>query len=126
MSESLRKEVLLPADRETVWDALTRDALLSEWLAEEVELDVREGGEGVLRYAGGEERAAVVDAVDEGERLVLRWTRAGSAETRVEFELVDAVAGTRLVVTEAPAVGPTAWTAPLASLRAVAGALCAA
>ena len=59
-------------------------------------LDVRPGGEGVFRWENGESRRAVVDEVDEGERLVLRWDDDG----RVELELDDAPAGTRVLVRE--------------------------
>jgi uncharacterized protein YndB with AHSA1/START domain len=98
--ERVEREVVLPVEREQVWRALTEPALLEQWLADEVEVDVREGGEAVFRDAGGEERRGRVAEVVEGERLRLLWSRADEGPAEVTFELLDAVAGTRLVVVE--------------------------
>ena len=49
--------------------------LLGEWLADEVELDPREGGELLCRYADGEERRGEVELVEEAERLAFHWRR---------------------------------------------------
>ncbi len=94
----VEREVVLPAPRDEVWDALVDGG----WLGDDVELEPWTGGDEVVA-----ERRGVVEEVDEGERLVLRWARDGEAETRVELLLTDAVAGTRLVVLETAAVrGP--------------------
>jgi hypothetical protein len=50
----------------------------------------------MFRWDNGESRRAVVDEVAEGERLVLRW----EDDSRVELELDDAPAGTRVLVRE--------------------------
>lgn len=135
--ERVRREVTLPAGRDDVWEALTTEELLEKWLAADVDLDVVEGGEGVFRFDDGEERPAVVEAVDDWERLVFRWQR-DAAETRVEFVLHEVPEGTRLVVVESALtpVGPqalaVAWQLPLlrlhdlcTSLRSRPLALCA-
>jgi uncharacterized protein YndB with AHSA1/START domain len=106
-----------------VWDALTEDALLAEWLADEVEIEPEPGGEIVCRYADGEERRGEVELVEEAERLAWSWHREGGGPSRVELVL-DAVADrTRLTVIETAPVrvpGPlllaAAWAAPLARL----------
>jgi uncharacterized protein YndB with AHSA1/START domain len=103
--ERVEREVVLPVEREQVWRALTEPELLEQWLADEVEVDVREGGEAVFRDAGGEERRGRVAEVVEGKRLRLLWSRAGAGAAEVTFELLDAVAGTRLVVVETRAAG---------------------
>jgi uncharacterized protein YndB with AHSA1/START domain len=90
------RTIVLPVTRDEAWEALTDPERLREWFANDVELDVRPGGEGVFRWDNGESRRAVVDEVDEGERLVLRWEDDG----RVELELDDAPAGTRVLVRE--------------------------
>jgi uncharacterized protein YndB with AHSA1/START domain len=90
------RTVVLPVTREEAWEALTEPERLREWFANDVELDVRPGGEGVFRWDNGESRRAVVDEVAEGERLVLRW----EDDSRVELELDDAPAGTRVLVRE--------------------------
>jgi uncharacterized protein YndB with AHSA1/START domain len=135
-AERVTRSVELDAAPGEVWDALTEDALLAEWLADEVELDAEPGGEIVCRYADGEERRGEVELVEEAERLAWSWWReGGEGPSRVELVL-DAVAErTRLTVIETPAVFETApfgtsepllsaplsaaaWGAPLARLRA--------
>ena len=107
----VRREIDLPASRDEVWEALTDEALLERWLACEVELDAREGGEAVVRDEGGERRG-VVERVEDGERLVLVWSRADEPATRVELRLLEVADGTRVVVTEA---GPVLRAAPAAA-----------
>jgi uncharacterized protein YndB with AHSA1/START domain len=115
-----------PAD---VWDALTEETLLAEWLADEVELEAEPGGEIVCRYADGEERRGEIELVEEAERLAWNWRREGGGPSRVELVL-DAVAErTRLTVIETAPVFETVpsgtsgplllagtWSAPLARL----------
>jgi len=117
---TVQREITVPADRDTVWDALTDESLLGEWLADEVELDAVEGGAG--RF---DDREAIVEAVEEGRHLAWRWARPGEAGSRVAFTLDDAPGGTRVVVVES-APSATAWGTALPMLAATAGALCAA
>jgi uncharacterized protein YndB with AHSA1/START domain len=126
------RSVDLEAAPAEVWDALTEETLLREWLADEVELEPEPGGEIVCRYADGEERRGEVELVEKAERLAWSWWREdGEGPSRVELVL-DAIAdGTRLTVieTQSPvletgalrASGPllaATWGTPLASLRA--------
>lgn len=129
------RSVDLDAKPTEVWDALTEETLLAEWLADEVEIEAEPGGEIVCRYADGEERRGEVELVEEAERLAWSWWREdGEGPSRVELVL-DAVAdGTRLTVIESPLVetgafgasGPllraaplaATWGPPLARLRA--------
>ena len=100
-----RRQVTLHAARDEVWRALTEPELAEQWLADVVELDLREDGEVAFRYDGGEERRGRVREIVEEERLRIRWRRDGRPESEVEFVLADAAAGTRLVVVES-AVSP--------------------
>src|SRR5215208_994876 len=59
----VRREVVLEAPLEEVWDALTDPLELAEWFANDVELDLEPGGGGVFRWDDGEERHAVVEDV---------------------------------------------------------------
>ena len=77
------REIELAADPEDVWAALTDEAQLEEWFANEVELDPTPGGRGVFRWDNGEQREAVVVSVDEGSRIVLRFEDDGVVELRV-------------------------------------------
>jgi uncharacterized protein YndB with AHSA1/START domain len=99
----VRREVVLPVSRDEVWAALTEEDRLAEWFANEVELDPRPGGAGIFRWSNGEERHAVVEAVEPEERLEL----ALDDDASVSFTLEDAPGGTRLTVVEA-SPGPRA------------------
>ena len=99
----VRREIVVPADRREVWEALTDPARLEEWFANEVELDARPGGAGVFRWSNGEERRGVVEAIEPEERLELALDDDGS----VEFTLAEDADGTRLTVVES-APGPQA------------------
>ncbi|HEY2715393.1 MAG TPA: SRPBCC domain-containing protein, partial [Solirubrobacterales bacterium] len=126
LAHTVRRTVLLDAPPGEVWEALTDAALLSEWLASEVELDPREGGELVCRFEDGEERRGQVALVEEAERLAFHWRREEGGESWVEWHL-DAVAdGTRLTVIETaapagPMLSAAAWGPRLGSLRLVLG-----
>jgi len=93
----VRREIVLPAPRDEVWDALTDEERLEEWFANDVELDPRPGGAGSFRWDDGAERTASVEAVEAEERLVLRWDDGGGL---VELRLEDDPAGTRVLVRE--------------------------
>jgi uncharacterized protein YndB with AHSA1/START domain len=123
MSEERRevkREVELEAAPAEVWEALVDPRLLSEWLADEVEMEPTPGAPARFRH-GDEEREGTVLDVDEQHRLAFTWARPGDPPSEVELT-VDAVADrTRLVVVERALVGPTslgasAWSARLAAL----------
>jgi uncharacterized protein YndB with AHSA1/START domain len=79
----IMREIELDAGPEDVWAALTDEAQLEEWFANEVELDPTPGGRGVFRWDNGETREAVVESVEEGERIVLRFDDDGVVDLRV-------------------------------------------
>lgn len=129
LAHTVTRSVVLDAAPAEVWEAITDEGLLSEWLAPEVELDPREGGEVVCRYEDGEERRGEVELIEEAERLAFSWWRQGAGPSRVEL-LVDAVAeGTRLTVVETglvPSATPllaAAWAPRLRALRLQVGRL---
>ena len=99
----IRKEIVLPATRDDVWDALTDAERLEDWFANDVELDLRPGGGASFRWSNGEERHATVTEVEPERRLAFDWEDEGT----VEFTLDDAD-GTRLVVVESSPAWSTA------------------
>jgi uncharacterized protein YndB with AHSA1/START domain len=105
------REVVLEAPLEEVWDALTDPEQLEEWFANDVELELEPGGDGVFRWDDGEERRVVVEEVEPGRRFAYSWD-----DGRVAIELEEVDAGTRVLVTE---TGETGWSTALA-LRALA------
>lgn len=132
LAHTVERSVLLAAPAQRVWDALTDASLLSEWLADEVQLEPWEGGEVVCRDEEGEERRGEVRLVEEAERIAFDWWREGEAPSRVEL-VIDAVGNeTRVTVIESgawPAASPTpallaaTWGARLRTLALALGRL---
>lgn len=120
---AVRREVILPVDRETVWAALADPDELATWLADEVELEIEAGAQGWLRWDDGERRPVSVEEVVEQRRIVLRWSQDDGPETLVELVLDDVLDGTRLVVLELPVVQLEAVGALLENGPRVAGDL---
>ena len=113
----IRREIVLPATRADVWEALTDPERLEDWFATEVELDPVPGGHGTFRWGNGEERSVLVEDVDEERRLALRWEDDGG---EVVFTIEPVPEGTRLVVVESS----PEWSTAL-ELQASAFAACA-
>jgi uncharacterized protein YndB with AHSA1/START domain len=112
----VERETLVEASPEEVWEALTDEDRLEEWLAPDVELDPVEGGEIVVRD-GDDRREGTVETFEEGERFAFTWSRPGDGESFVEFTIEALPGGSRVTVVETPmeattsAVGPTAMAA---------------
>ncbi|MFL5885584.1 MAG: SRPBCC domain-containing protein [Thermoleophilaceae bacterium] len=119
MSESVEREVVLPVPVEEAWEAVTEPGELEEWLADEVELDLEEGGAARFRWDDGTERTGTVELVAEPVRFAFRWEDStGRGESFVELTLIPVDEGTRVRVVE---TGPTALAGRLPSLAAIAG-----
>jgi uncharacterized protein YndB with AHSA1/START domain len=101
----VERETLVEASPEEVWEALTDEDRLEEWLAPDVELDPYEGGEISVRD-GDDERNGTVETLEENERFAFTWSRPGEGETFVEFTIEALPGGSRVTVVETP-IGPT-------------------
>ena len=115
----VERETLVEATPEEVWEALTDEDRLEEWLAPDVELDPVEGGEIAVRD-GDDRRTGTVETVEESERFAFTWSRPGEGERFVEFTIEALPGGSRVTVVETP-IGPTAmvvdgWSSRLARL----------
>jgi|SRR5581483_11210434 len=95
MSERIEREVVVEATPETVWDAVTDDG----WLADEVEFDLRPGGDAFFR-SDAEEKTGWVEEVSAPARLAFWWAVDGEPATRVELTLLEEGEATRLRVIE--------------------------
>lgn len=93
--DRVQRELLLPASPRDVWDAVTSPG----WLADEVRLDLRPGGDATFRS-----RQAVktgwVEEVRAPARLAFWWAADGEPATRVELTLEAERDATRLRVVE--------------------------
>ena len=110
----VEKEVVVPAPADEVWPAVTEPEQISAWFGAEVEIDVRPGGRGTVRWPDGTQRHVLVEEVEPERRLAFRWlpferTAEGGVlpvpSSRVEITLDDVPGGTRIRVVERPAFG---------------------
>ena len=105
----VERDTLVEASPEEVWEALTDEDRLEEWLAPDVDLDPVEGGEIAVRD-GDDHRNGTVETMEEGERFAFTWSRPGEGESFVEFTIEALPGGSRVTVVETP-IGPTAVAA---------------
>lgn len=149
---AVHRAIVLPISREQAWEVVTDPEQLACWLADEVELDVREGGAARFAWEDGTTRVGVVDELTEQRRIAFRWSEEGGedagdrvldesgsgpdrGESLVELTLDDVEGGTRVSVFEVrtevlrtgdvplqPAGTPSAWTPRMAALSACSAA----
>jgi uncharacterized protein YndB with AHSA1/START domain len=91
MEDLVERELTVPNDIDEVWRSLAEP----EWLGEDAKVELREAGD--VR-AG--DRTGFVEEVDAPRRLVFWWSAPDEESTRVELELDETDAGTRVRVTE--------------------------
>ena len=145
---AVHRAIVLPISREQAWEAVTDSEQLACWLADDVELELREGGAARFAWDDGTVRVGVVDEVAEQRRIAFRWRSDGDGagdraalpadadgplgdESLVELVLDDVEGGTRVSVFEVrtsvlrtgdaplqPAGAPSAWTPRMAALAA--------
>lgn len=115
---AVHRAVVLPISREQAWAAVTDPDQLACWLADEVELEPREGGVARFAWEDGSARVGVVDSIAEQRRIAFRWRPDDDAagdraalsgggedapdrdESLVELTLDDVEGGTRVSVVE--------------------------
>jgi uncharacterized protein YndB with AHSA1/START domain len=95
MAERIERELLIAASVEDVWDAVTGES----WLADQVLLDLRPGGDAEFR-SEREVKTGWVEDVLAPERLAFWWATDGEPATRVELTLTPAEKATLLRVVE--------------------------
>jgi uncharacterized protein YndB with AHSA1/START domain len=88
-----RREIEVDATPEEVWDALTTEHGRERWLEDDPARKIH------------------VEVAEEPSRLVWWWWRGDEPATRVEFLVVAAPAGTRVLVTESVPAFPLAMLA---------------
>ena len=115
LRQATRRRVL-PVSRARTWDVLTSPATAARWLGASGTVDLRAPGIcTVLTEADGTVRHVIVDQVEPGDRLTLRWWTdrgPGVEPSLVEITLDEVDEGTRVEITEtaladAPVMEPT-------------------
>jgi uncharacterized protein YndB with AHSA1/START domain len=103
MTESIRREVLIPQPREQVWRALTDSTVLAEWMFPN-DFDPRVGHHFTFRvppnpkagFDGLTVHCEVLEC-DPPNRLSYSWSAAALVDTRVSYRLEPDGDGTRLI-----------------------------
>jgi uncharacterized protein YndB with AHSA1/START domain len=111
--DRVERRIELPLPPEEVWPAVSEGRRISEWFGATSELRPEPGSRATFRWPDGRERGAVVETVEPGRRLTLRWLpieRLSDGRTvvigpgRIELALEPAGTGSVLTATE---WGPT-------------------
>jgi uncharacterized protein YndB with AHSA1/START domain len=105
-----------PAD---VWGFMVDPAALSVWFGADAWLDPTVGGAVTFRFLDGTTRRGVVEAVERSRRLTWRWREQRGAgfgleigeTSRVTIELEAITTGTRVRITETPAIAASSGAA---------------
>jgi uncharacterized protein YndB with AHSA1/START domain len=96
MADRIERILALPAPPETVWDVVTANG----WLADEVRLDLRPGGDAYFRSQQSSKSGWIEEALAPS-RLAFWWALGDEPATRVELTLdPDENGGTELRVVE--------------------------
>lgn len=115
-TDSIEREILIEASPEVVWQVITDPDQITQWFADEAEVDATPGADGKLTWKpggrGGAEKDGdvnvpirVVDA-EPFRRFSFRWNNPEGARpvdsnsALVEFTLIEQAGGTLLKVLE--------------------------
>jgi uncharacterized protein YndB with AHSA1/START domain len=101
MSDMIERRIELPASLEIAWQAVTDPEWLALWLADEIVIDPRPGGEARFQ-TGSETRTGWIEEVcapeDRGAgRLAFWWAVDDEPASRVELTLTEIEAGRTLL-----------------------------
>jgi uncharacterized protein YndB with AHSA1/START domain len=107
MSNTVRREIVIPRPREQVWRALTDSASLAEWMYPN-DFEPRVGHHFTFRvppnpkagFDGLVVRCEVLEC-EAPSRLVFSWSAHGLVGTRVSFRLESEGEGTRVLLEHA-------------------------
>jgi uncharacterized protein YndB with AHSA1/START domain len=138
MKDAIEQSIRIATTIEAVWEALTTIDGIRSWFGDEVELDLRSGGEARFGWSEYESSShAIVEVVDRPFRFSYRWAAKGTEDVRtgpstlVEFTLEADDRGTTVTVRESGfaslpteiaesnlAENTSGWTAEMEDLRA--------
>ncbi|MBI1880026.1 MAG: SRPBCC domain-containing protein [Chloroflexi bacterium] len=98
----IRRSVVVAADREKVWRAITQPEQFSKWFGDRVQFDRLAAGEAMTFFVGDETGPGIIAIVEPPERFAFHWTAEPGypVETLVTFHLETVPEGTRITVTE--------------------------
>ena len=97
---TVERTVTLPADPGSVWERLTDENLVGDWMEGDVTIDARPGGGITMTPEEGPPVWGTVEEVVPGRRLQWSWRTDDGLPTQVEIELEEVEEGTTLTVRE--------------------------
>jgi uncharacterized protein YndB with AHSA1/START domain len=97
---AVERSVTLQADPDTIWERLTDENLVGDWMEGDVSIDARPGGAITMTPAEGAPVWGTVEEVVPGRRLQWSWRTDDGLPTQVEIELEKSEDGTILTVRE--------------------------
>jgi uncharacterized protein YndB with AHSA1/START domain len=106
VSDRIQHEVLVEAPPERVWSVITEAPHVGVWFGDAAEIDLRPGGEMILRWTEHGLFHARIEKVEPPRLFSFRWARPADAQpaegnaTLVEFSLIPEGPHTRLRVVE--------------------------
>ncbi len=108
--QQIERELVVSADSDAVWDAITEAELASEWFDGEVEWELTPGGTLHIEGNDGESRDGVIQEVTPGESLQFVWWPSDRENeiSEVTYRIETIELGTRFTVIEKPL--STSWT----------------
>src|SRR4029078_5960125 len=106
MADEVEREITVPVPPEEAWTLVTDAEELQRWLAPEVEIDLRDGGEVRVVGEDGDERRGTVELVDAPRRLRFAWTAPDGDPSIVEISVAPEEDGSRIRESERPGVEP--------------------
>lgn len=104
--DEIRRELILDAPIESVWEALTSAEHLRQWFGDIAEVELRPGGKAKFGWTEFDSVSeAIVDVVEAPTRFGFRWEAVEDrtveeVSTSVEFTLEPLNGGTRLTMVE--------------------------
>ncbi len=101
-TNTIRQSIIIKADRERVWKAITTPRHFSKWFEMEITFPKLAPGEPMYFDPNGLNGKARIVTVEPPERFAFYWTAEPgvAVETLVTFQLESVPEGTRLTVTD--------------------------
>ncbi|WP_053074914.1 SRPBCC family protein [Ornithinibacillus californiensis] len=95
VKDSVRREIVVQASLERVWEALTKPEHLNRWYTKEAEIDFRIGGKGYMNHGWGATSEGVYKEIDAMKRFVLE---SPDGDFRTITELVEVEDGIKVSI----------------------------
>lgn len=88
VQDSVKREIIVDAPLEKVWDALTKEEHLNRWYTKEATIDFRVGGKGYMNHGWGATSEGIYTEIEAMNRFVLK-SLDGDFTTITELEKVE-------------------------------------